>query len=141
MKDEKFVRLAVDAIIENKNGILFIERKYEPPGWALPGGFVDYGETVEKAVCREVKEETGLQVTDFTQFHVYSDPERDPRNIHVASVVFVAQAKGEPVGSDDAKTARFFPRDSLPELAFDHAAIISDYITRYPFSAHTKDFE
>lgn len=128
------VYLAVDAIILNDKGeILLIERKNPPDGWALPGGFVDPGESVETALAREVAEETTLQVSSARQFHCYSDPGRDPRGIYVASVVFEVKATGVPVGSDDAKKARFFSRESLPELAFDHKQILDDYFNRkYP---------
>lgn len=129
--DTSKIYLAVDAIVRRGGEILLIERKNEPHGWALPGGFVDLGESVEEAVVREVFEETGLTLTGAKQFHVYSRPGRDPRGIQVASVVFYGEAKGEPAGGDDAKNAQFFslkdfPR-RLPELAFDHAQIIDDW--------------
>ena len=128
--------LAVDGIInvQDKNGkfigIVLIERKYPPIGLALPGGFVEIGETVEKAVIREMKEETGLDVIIMRQFHVYSNPERDPRR-HVVSVVFECVARGEPKGSDDAKVARVYSYDEIPfeELVFDHSQILKDYLT------------
>ena len=107
-------------------GIVLIERKYPPPGWALPGGFVDYGESFEAAAVREALEETGLQVTLLRQFHTYSDPGRDPRQ-HTASTVFIATATGTPVGADDAARAEVFTKDDLPPLAFDHARILADY--------------
>ncbi len=128
-KEKPSVRLAVDAIIEQNGKVLLVKRKYPPPGWALPGGFVEYGETVEEAVCREILEETSMELIDPTQFHVYSDPARDPRGIHVASVVFTAGAKGKPSGGDDASEARFFAWDELPPLAFDHGLILKDYRT------------
>jgi 8-oxo-dGTP diphosphatase len=128
--------LAVDGIInvQDKNGkfigIVLIERKYPPIGLALPGGFVEIGETVEKAVIREMKEETGLDVIIMRQFHVYSNPERDPRR-HVVSVVFECVARGEPKGSDDAKVARVYSYDEIPfeKLVFDHSQILKDYLT------------
>ena len=128
--------LAVDGIInvQDENGkfigIVLIERKYPPIGLALPGGFVEIGETVEKAVIREMKEETGLDVIIMRQFHVYSNPERDPRR-HVVSVVFECVARGEPKGSDDAKVARVYSYDEIPfkELVFDHSQILKDYLT------------
>ncbi|GAB6075905.1 NUDIX domain-containing protein [Desulfurobacterium crinifex] len=128
--------LAVDGIINVQDedgkfiGIVLIERKYPPIGLALPGGFVEVGETVERAVIREMKEETGLDVITLRQFHVYSDPERDPRR-HVVSVVFECVARGKPKGSDDAKVARVYSYDEIPfeELVFDHSQILKDYLT------------
>ena len=125
----------VDVIIETPGGgIVLVRRKNPPHGWALPGGFVEYGETLEQAAVREAREETGLDVTLLGQFHAYSDPARDPR-FHTVSVVFVGRAAGQPRGGDDAAEARVFPRDGLPEdLAFDHARILADYLEgRYPW--------
>lgn len=122
--------LAVDIIIEVEGkGIVLIERRYPPLGWALPGGFVEYGETLEGAAIREAKEETGLDVTLKGQFYAYSDPERDPRQ-HTVSVVFIATANGEPKGADDAKIARAFPEDKIPfdKMVFDHSKILRDYL-------------
>ncbi|RKX71486.1 NUDIX hydrolase [candidate division WOR-3 bacterium] len=117
----------VDAIIRYGDGIVLIRRKNPPYGWALPGGFVNYGETVEDAVIREAKEETGLDLIDLRQFRVYSDPDRDPRH-HTISVVFIAKGKGELRGGDDAREARIFRLDQLPsDIAFDHRKIIEDY--------------
>ena len=116
----------VDIIIEIEGGIVLIERKNPPYGWALPGGFVDYGESYEKAAVREAKEETGLDVTLTEQFHTYSEPHRDPRQ-HTASTVFIARAAGTPAGGDDAARARIFTKENLPALAFDHARILDDY--------------
>lgn len=116
----------VDIIIEIDDKIVLIERKNPPYGWALPGGFVDYGESFETAAVREAKEETCLNVEDLTQFRTYSDPSRDVR-MHTASTVFIAKASGTPVGADDAKRAALFDKDSLPELAFDHSKILADY--------------
>jgi len=119
----------VDAIIEVAGGIVLIERKFPPPGWALPGGFVEYGETVEAAAVREAKEETGLTVVLTELFGVYSDPRRDPRR-HTIAVVFIGTASGTPVGGDDAAEARVFTPTSLPApLAFDHDQILEDYFT------------
>jgi 8-oxo-dGTP diphosphatase len=119
--------LTVDALIETLGGIVLIRRKNPPYGWALPGGFVDYGESVEDAARREALEETGLAVTLVRQFHTYSDPARDPRH-HTVSVVFIATATGTPAGGDDAAEARVFPLDQLPApLAFDHGQILADY--------------
>jgi 8-oxo-dGTP diphosphatase len=119
-------KLTVDIIIKYKSGIVLIERKNPPRGWALPGGFVDYGETVEEAAIREAREETNLVLTELEQFHVYSDPERDPWG-HSVSVVFVADGKGILKAGDDAKQARIFSLDKLPELRFDHKKILDDF--------------
>ncbi len=120
--------LTVDIIIEVPGGgIILIERKNPPFGWAIPGGFVDYGETLEEAAIREAREETGMELAGLKQFHAYSDPKRDPR-AHTVSVVFTASGIGIPKAADDAKNLRIFPLDDLPEnLAFDHALILSDY--------------
>jgi 8-oxo-dGTP diphosphatase len=117
----------VDAIIEVAGGIVLIKRRFPPPGWALPGGFVEYGETVEAAAVREAEEETRLKVTLTDLFGVYSDPRRDPRG-HTIAVVFIATAIGTPVGGDDAAEARVFTPASLPTpVAFDHSLILEDY--------------
>lgn len=119
--------LTVDIIIRFQGGIVLVERKNPPPGWALPGGFVDVGESVETAAVREAKEETSLDVKLIEQFHVYSDPGRDPR-FHTASVVFIAEGSGILKGADDARKAAVFAADELPQLiAFDHAKILNDY--------------
>lgn len=121
--------VAVDLIIEIAGrGIVLIERRNPPHGWALPGGFVDYGESLEQAAVREAKEETCLQVELLGQLHTYSDPARDPRR-HCISTVFAARAAGEPKAADDARNCALFPRDRLPEkLAFDHRKILEDYL-------------
>ncbi len=120
--------VTVDLIIEVGSGIVLVERKNPPTGWALVGGFVDYGESLEAAAVREAKEETGLDVTLVEQFHTYSDPGRDPRH-HTVTTVFIATASGIPVGSDDAAAAAVFPPANLPQpLAFDHGSIMSDYL-------------
>ncbi len=120
----------IDLIIEYNNGIILINRKNPPEGWALPGGFVDYGESLEAAAVREAKEETGLDVELLRQFHAYSDPKRDPRH-HRITIVFIAKAKGKAVAGDDAKEIGLFNKDTLPDqLAFDHRDIINDYFTR-----------
>ena len=118
--------LTVDIIIEvGASGIVLIERKYFPFGWALPGGFVDYGESLETAAVREAKEETSLDVHLVEQFHTYSDPSRDPRH-HTVSTVYIATAEGTPLGADDAKVARLFREDDIPSpLVFDHPRILS----------------
>lgn len=118
----------VDIIIETEGGIVLIERKNPPYGWAIPGGFVDYGESFEDAARREAREETGLTVELQRQLHTYSDPKRDARQ-HTASTVFIATASGMPVAADDAKTAAIYGPDNLPPLVFDHARIIRDYFT------------
>ncbi|MEO0070425.1 MAG: NUDIX hydrolase [candidate division WOR-3 bacterium] len=121
-------KLAVDCIILFGNKVLFIKRKNKPIGWALPGGFVNYGETVEAAVRREVKEETGLDLVDLNQFRVYSDPKRDPRG-HCVSVVFVAKGKGKPKAGDDAKDFCLVELNAIEKvkLVFDHQKILADY--------------
>ncbi len=116
-----------DLIIEYNRGIVLIKRKNPPEGWALPGGFVEYGESLEAAAVREAKEETGLDVELLRQFHAYSDPKRDPRH-HTITIVFLAKAKGNAVAGDDAKEIGVFSKDTLPEqIAFDHRDIINDY--------------
>jgi ADP-ribose pyrophosphatase YjhB (NUDIX family) len=116
----------VDIIIEVDESIVLIKRKNPPHGWALPGGFVDYGESYETAAVREAEEETGLAVKNLQQFRTYSDPDRDPRQ-HTASTVFIAQADTPPTAGDDAAEAELFTKESLPKLVFDHAKIIADY--------------
>jgi ADP-ribose pyrophosphatase YjhB (NUDIX family) len=119
----------IDLIIEYNKGIILINRKNPPEGWALPGGFVDYGESLEAAAVREAKEETGLDVELLRQFHAYSDPKRDPRH-HTITIVFIAKAKGKAIAGDDAKELGLFNKDTLPDqLAFDHRDIINDYFT------------
>ena len=119
----------VDIIIKYMEGIVLIRRKNPPEGWALPGGFVDYGETLEDAAVREAREETGLDVRLVRQFHSYSDPHRDPRR-HTISTVFLAEAAGQAVAGDDAAEIGVFSAVELPDnLAFDHRQILEDYIT------------
>jgi ADP-ribose pyrophosphatase YjhB (NUDIX family) len=117
----------VDVIIRTGAGIVLVRRRFPPLGWALPGGFVDAGESLEQAAVREALEETGLAVRLGRQFHTYSDPARDPRR-HTLSTVFLADADGEPRGGDDAAEARVFPAAELPALVFDHAQILADYL-------------
>lgn len=119
---------AVDIIIELKDkGIVLIERKNPPYGWAIPGGFVDYGEALEQAAVREALEETSLHVRLKCQLHSYSDPKRDPR-FHTISTVFVAEASGIPQAGDDAKESGIFQEHNLPEpIVFDHKKILQDY--------------
>lgn len=121
----------VDIIIELENkGIVLIKRKNPPYGWAIPGGFVDYGETLEEAAVREALEETSLKVELVRQFHIYSAPDRDPRQ-HTIATVFIGRAEGTPVAADDAKEVGIYTKDSLPaELAFDHRKILSDYFSK-----------
>ncbi len=120
----------VDIIIELKDGIVLIKRKNPPYGWAIPGGFIDYGESAESAAIREAKEETNLEITDLRQFHTYSDPNRDLR-FHTISIVFVAKAKGTPQAKDDAMEIGVFTKDNLPEeIAFDHRKILGDYFNK-----------
>lgn len=108
---------------------MLIRRKNPPPGWALPGGFIDYGESAEAAVVREAREETSLEVALVELFHVYSDPRRDPRQ-HTLAVVFIAKARGTPRAADDAAAIGIFHEEDLPTpLAFDHDRILSDYFT------------
>lgn len=117
----------VDIIIELEDGIVLIERQNAPYGWALPGGFVDEGETVEQAAMREAKEETGLEVSLTSCLGVYSDPRRDPRK-HTLSVVYIANAVGKLQAGDDAGKVMVLPWDAPPPpLAFDHAQILADY--------------
>jgi len=117
----------VDIIIEIDDKVVLISRKNPPYGWALPGGFVDYGETLENAAAGEAMEETGLKIRMLHQFHSYSDPSRDPRQ-HTITTVFTASSQGTPVAADDAKDAGLFSIDRLPDnIAFDHASILMDY--------------
>ncbi len=117
----------VDIIIEMDEGIVLIKRKNPPFGWALPGGFVDYGESLQASAVREAKEETSLDVTLVSEFGTYSEPDRDPR-MHTITVVFIAKAQGEPLAADDAAEIGIFHKDTLPEkLAFDHGEILQDY--------------
>lgn len=121
------IRLTVDCIIDLDGEVVLIERKNPPFGWAIPGGFVDEGETVEEAVGREMKEETNLKLVNLKQFHVYSDPERDPRG-HTVTVVFTAKGEGELRAQDDAKNIGLFSKENLPHnIVFDHRKILMDY--------------
>ena len=126
--------VAVDGIVmlydkaESFRGIVLIERKNPPYGLALPGGFVDIGESCESAVVREMKEEISLDVQIIRLLGVYSDPKRDPR-FHTVSAVYVCKAYGEPKAADDAKKCFVYPLDEIPteKLVFDHAKIIKDF--------------
>ncbi len=123
----------VDIIIELYQGdvykgIVLIQRKNSPFGWAIPGGFVDYGETLENAAAREAEEETGLKISNLKQFHAYSAPERDPRQ-HTISYVFTASSDGTPCAADDAAAVKVCKPEKLPEeMAFDHRSILNDYL-------------
>lgn len=126
-------KLTVDLIIDTGAGlIVLIERKNEPFGWALPGGFIDPGESAEEAALREAKEETGLDVELVKQFHFYSEPGRDPRG-PTASLVFLARAKGVPKAGSDAKAVATYHQANLPvDVCFDHRQILTDYfLERY----------
>jgi ADP-ribose pyrophosphatase YjhB (NUDIX family) len=125
----------VDIIIEIQGGVVLIERKNKPYGWALPGGFVDYGESLELAAAREAMEETGLQIRLMEQFRTYSDPNRDQRH-HTISTVFIASAAGSPRAGDDAVNIGIFSQQELPSLVFDHAMILADY---YEYKTKLKD--
>jgi len=132
--------VTVDIIIEIGREIVLIQRANPPLGWALPGGFVDYGEPLELAAVREAREETSLDVELLEQFHTYSDPERDPRH-HSISTVFIATASGVPGAADDARSVGLFTQDTLPKpLVFDHAEIVSDYFRYKSGIAKNKIF-
>ena len=124
-------RLTVDVIITepgNPRRVVLVRRRNPPHGWALPGGFLNYGESAEHGAIREALEETGLSVTLTRQFHLYSDPARDPRG-HTVTLVFLGEARGQPVGGDDAVEAAFFDFGALPDnIAFDHAVILKDFV-------------
>ena len=134
--NNKSPRLTVDMIvrmIDKPNSVLLIERKNPPYGWAIPGGFVEIGETLEEAVEREIREETSLTVDKVKQFHAYSDPSRDPRG-HTVSVVFTGEGIGVPEAMSDAENIRIFSIEELPrQLAFDHSQILDDYFKEFTF--------
>jgi len=121
--------VTVDMIVEVAGGIVLIKRSNPPFGWALPGGFVEGGESLEDAACREAKEETGLCVRNLRQLHTYSEPLRDPR-FHTVTTVFIGQAKGRPQASSDAAEAKIFSLRAWKklELAFDHRQVLKDYL-------------
>ena len=134
MGEYKQPKLTVDILIEFEKdskiaGIVLIERKNPPLGWALPGGFVDYGESLEQTAIREAKEETSLDVKLVRQFHTYSEPLRDPRH-HTVTAVYIAKATGTPKACDDAKNIGIFTRETLPALVFDHSQILNDYFNK-----------
>ncbi len=129
--------LTTDGIIEvydedSFRGIVLIERKNEPKGLALPGGFVDIGESVEDALIREMQEETNLDVEIVKLLGIYSNPKRDPR-FHTASAVFITKARGEPKAGDDAKEAKLYALEEIPmdQLVFDHSQILKDYLSQH----------
>ncbi len=126
--------VTVDIIIETPGGIVLIERSNPPYGWALPGGFVDYGESLEEAAAREAREETNLDLVDLRQFHTYSGPDRDPR-FHTVSTVFIAEGVGEPKSGDDAAGLKIVRYADLPQMdyAFDHKEIIEEYLVERDF--------
>ncbi|MGE5279361.1 MAG: NUDIX domain-containing protein [Deltaproteobacteria bacterium] len=121
--------VTTDVIIQVGGGIVLVKRRNPPFGWALPGGFVDPGESLEEAARREIKEETGLTCRELRQFHAYSDPARDPR-FHTVTTVFTARATGRPRAASDAADARVFTPEQWKKLpiAFDHAQILADYL-------------
>jgi 8-oxo-dGTP diphosphatase len=122
------VDIIIELIDRAERPIILIERLNIPHGWALPGGFVDYGESVEAAAIRESQEEIGLDVQLLEQFHVYSAPDRDPRQ-HTISIVFIATATGTPIAQDDAKSFGIFAPWEIPaQLCFDHGQIVRDYL-------------
>lgn len=128
-------KLTVDAIVDYKGKTVLIERKNPPFGWALPGGFVDVGESVETAVRREMMEEINTELNELEQFHVYSDPKRDPR-FHTVSVIFTAKAKSEPFAGDDAKNVGLYTQEEILDMdkkgliCFDHSKVLLDYFKR-----------
>ncbi len=124
--------LAVDSVIFFEGGVVLIKRKNPPfqGCYALPGGFVEIGESTEEAVVREVREETGLLIDLVGLVGVYSDPHRDPRG-HVVSVCYFSKGSGNLVSGSDAKSAGVFPLDDLPILAFDHDKMIGDALRLY----------
>jgi ADP-ribose pyrophosphatase YjhB (NUDIX family) len=114
-----------------RDGVILVRRKNPPSGWAIPGGFIEYGERAEDCAVREAREETGLDVTLGGILGVYSDPGRDPR-FHTISVVYLAEGVGEPRAGSDAGDVGVFTEDDLPvEIAFDHRRILADYFVRH----------
>lgn len=130
--------VTVDIIIEFEEKIVMIERANPPSGWALPGGFVDYGESLEISAVREAKEETSLSIDLDEQFHTYSNPDRDPRH-HTITTVYIAKGSGIPKPADDAKNIGVYTQEELPApIVFDHEKIISDYF-RYKSGIPKKE--
>jgi len=129
MKNKRITKIAADVIIKIGKGIVLIKRKNPPFGWAIPGGFVEYGESVEETAVREMKEETGLNLKELKQFHTYSKMGRDPRG-HTVTVIFTARGIGIPKADDDAEEIKIFTKNTLPkDLAFDHKEILKNYFT------------
>ncbi|MCM8758673.1 MAG: NUDIX hydrolase [Candidatus Omnitrophica bacterium] len=127
---------AADTIIRFKQGIVLVYRKNPPSGWAIPGGFINYGESAEEAAIREAKEETGLTIENLKLFGVFSDPKRDPR-FHTISIVFTCKGKGELKAGDDASKVKIFTEQELPkEIAFDHRKILRQF-----FKTSKKDMK
>lgn len=121
-------KVAVDVIVNIGGKILLVRRRNPPYGWALPGGYIEYGESAEDTAVREIREETGIGLVHLAQFHTYSDPERDPRS-HGITVVFTASSADTPVAGDDAAEIGLFDERTLPSpLAFDHGRILADYL-------------
>ena len=130
--------LTVDCVIFDDESVLLIRRLNEPHkgSFALPGGFVDIGETVEQAMLREAKEETGLDITDYELVGVYSDPARDTRR-HTVSIAYLAiDFAGTPIAGDDAESVEFIKEWHKAEIAFDHKAIIQDAWQRHQTHSH-----
>ena len=121
------VDLIIELVDQPHRPIILIERRNPPPGWALPGGFIDYGESAEAAALREAQEEVSLAVELIEQFQVYSDPNRDARQ-HTLSIVYIAATKGKPQAGDDAQKVGVFDLWETPaNLCFDHDRILRDY--------------
>jgi ADP-ribose pyrophosphatase YjhB (NUDIX family) len=119
-----------DVIVDIGGKVLLIRRKNPPAGWAIPGGFIDYGECAEDAARREILEETGIEVRDLALFGVFSDPSRDPR-FHTLTVVYTGVSDGVPVAGDDAAETGLFSENDLPkDLAFDHADVLAAYFAQ-----------
>ena len=140
------VDVVIFSVLDGQLRVLQVQRPHDagepfPGRWALPGGFVEYGESLEDAAVRECREETGLRLSGLRQFHTYSRPDRDPR-IHTISTVFAARGRGIPRAADDALDLGIFPRSGLPgPLAFDHAAILADWFAEeQPPSSKVKEF-
>ena len=132
--------VTVDIIIEVNDSIVLIKRANPPLGWALPGGFVDYGESLEEAAIREAKEETSLDIRLLEQFHTYSDPYRDPRH-HSITTVYIASAEGVPKADDDAVKVALFSENDLPgPIVFDHEKILRDYFRYKNGTSKTRIF-
>ncbi len=132
--------LTVDGVLFKDHSILLVKRKHVPyqGAWALPGGFVEYGEKTEDAVIREVFEETNVRTKIHSLIGVYSDPHRDPRGHTITIVYLMTHVDGDPHAGDDASSVKFFKMNSLPTLAFDHAVIITDAFQRLQHGVLSK---